>query len=120
MKKTYNCSFCDRNAVKLWHPMNDVAPLICAKCAEKRQSALTYNEYKWSKNKREATLTGRKLPLAKWTVDEKGEVPSYAGPDANGVPFSYTSTLIVDLNDEEKVPFTPANENVAWTDLPTH
>lgn len=120
MKKNYNCSFCDRTAIKLWHPMNDVAPLICARCAEKRQSALTYNEYKWSKNKHEAHLTGKKVPLERWSVNNKGEVPSYSGPDANGLPFSYTTTLVVDLNEEKMVPFVPADDDVSWRDLPTN
>ena len=120
MSKECKCSFCGRKGVKLWHPLGEENPLICATCAEKRQSSLTYNEYRWSRNKREAHLTGKKIPLARWIVNDIGEVPSYAGPDADGVPFSYTTTLIIDLEEEKMVPCIPVDEEKFWRSLPTH
>ena len=119
MGKKYECSFCKKAGVKLWHPMEGNAPLICAKCAEIRQSKILYNEYIWSRDKRSAHLTGRKKVLPIWKVRKEGDVPSYAGPNADGLPLSYTTTLIVDLEDKQKVPFIPANDSVNWAELPT-
>lgn len=117
MDKNYKCIFCSRTGIKLWHPINDVSPKICARCAQSRQSDMTYNEYVWDRYKREAHLTGRKLPLEKWEVNENGEVPSYAGPNADGEPFSYTTTLILGST---HTAFVPADEDVDWQQLPTN
>ena len=75
--KNYKCSTCGKSGVKLWSPIGANDPKICAECAEKRQSKLTYNEYVWEKNKRNAHLTGKKLPLPAWTVNEEGTIPSF-------------------------------------------
>ena len=78
-----------------------------------------YNEYIWSRDKRSAHLTGRKKILPIWEVNKDGEVPSYAGPNADGLPISYTNTLIIDYNDK-KMAFSPADEDVDWKNLPTN
>ena len=120
MSKKYECSFCNKTGVKLWHPIEENAPLICAKCAEIRQSKMLYNEYVWSRDKKSAHLTGKKKVLPIWKVTKEGDVPSYAGPNADGKPFSYTTTLIVDIEDREKIAFIPADESVSWSELPTN
>ena len=120
--QNYKCNECGKSGVKLWAPTGSKTPKICAKCAEKRQSKLTYNEYVWEKNKRNAHLTGKKLPLPTWKVSEEGMVPSYAGPNADGEPFSYTSTLIIDFDDKETAfePVYPDDESEDWHKLPTN
>lgn len=118
MGKKYECSFCKKAGVKLWHPMEGNAPLICAKCAEIRQSKILYNEYAWSRDKRSAHLTGKKKVLPIWAVNEKGEVPSYVGPNADGDPLSFTTTLIIDVDDKKEVCFIPASEAENWQALP--
>ena len=111
----YKCHWCGKTGAKLWHPEQDESMLICARCAEVRQSPIMYNEYKWSKDKLRGDLTGRKLPLPEWKVNERGEVPSYAGFNAWGKPYSYTSTLILG---NSKTKFVPANEDGLWDKFP--
>ena len=69
MEKEYKCVFCGKTGVKLWKPINESYPKICAHCAQLRQSDMTYKEYVWDRYKREAHFTGRKLPLEKWEVN---------------------------------------------------
>ena len=98
----YVCSICGRRNVKLWRPYMDTAPLICAECAEKRQTPHEYEETKWQKEENgwyTGKFTGKKLPLPEWKVDENGQVPSYTGPGPDGVPACMTDKLIVDLSD---------------------
>ena len=45
----YVCSICGKRNVKLWRPYMDNAPLICAECAEKRQTPQKYEETIWKK-----------------------------------------------------------------------
>ena len=101
MTEQYECAICGRKHVKLWRPYMDTEPLICAICAEERQSPQEYNECTW---KQEGDLyvgipTGKKISLPKWTVDDKGQVPSYDGPRPEGIPNEKTDQLIVDLKD---------------------
>ena len=123
MTQEYECSFCGKKGVKLWHPRGKLRPFICAKCAEARQSSVFYNEYEWIKDKKTGQKTGRKtgrqLPLAKWVVNEKGGVPSYTGLNFNGKPYSYTTTLMLDYDSKSMVQFIPADEEVNWNKLPT-
>lgn len=98
----YQCSICGKENVKLWRPYGNNEPLVCARCAEERQSLVMYDEVVWEKNfngKKQAigTLTGKKLPLKRWMVDTKGNVPSYEGPGPDGTHTGITKNLIVDL-----------------------
>ena len=79
----------------------DTEPLICAKCAERRQSPREYQECIWHKedDKYVGTFTGKNLPLPKWEVNEKGKVPSYLGPGPEERPRDLTDQLIIDLSD---------------------
>lgn len=99
--KKYACSICGREHVKLWRPYMDTEPLICATCAEERQSPREYDECKWTKKADHyvGNPTGKKLPLPKWTVDENGKVPSYNGPGPKGLPLEMTDQLIINLKD---------------------
>lgn len=40
--------------------------------------------------------------MPKWKVDEKGKVPSYAGPGPKGLPSPMTDHLIVDISSVSK------------------
>lgn len=100
--ENYVCSICGKRNVKLWRPYMDTTPLICAECAEKRQTPYEYEETIWQKEDNgwyTGKFTGKKLSLPKWEVDEKGKVPSYQGPGPDGEPRSMTDQLIVDLSD---------------------
>ncbi len=100
--ENYVCSICGKRNVKLWRPYMDTSPLICAECAEERQTPKEYEETIWAKKadgSYTGTFTGKNLPLPKWKVNEKGKVPSYLGPGPNGVTESMTDQLIVNLAD---------------------
>ena len=101
MKKPYECSICGKKNVKLWRPYMDTEPLICATCAEERQSPKEYDERIWNKQDGHyvGTPTGKKLPLPKWKVNAEGKVPSYLGPGPDGLPMEMTDQLIVNLKD---------------------
>lgn len=106
MATNYVCSFCGKGDVKLWRPKELSSPLICACCAEKRQTKLSYKELKWEKLRNSAyhgTPTGRTLPLKAWKVDADGCVPSYNGPGPKGVPTCRTTDLIVSFEIEGKL-----------------
>lgn len=117
----YKCYICGKRDAKLWRPTNENAPLICAECAEKYQSKLTYEERIWHKEHEgesgcsyRVERTGKMLPLPKWTVNTKGKVPSYYGPGPDGQPLTTTDKLIVDLPaevsycEEKKIEMVPA------------
>lgn len=98
----YVCSICGKRNVKLWRPYMGTVPLICAECAEKRQTPREYEEKIWHQEDNGwyiGIFTGKKLSLPKWKVDEKGKVPSYYGPGPAGQPARMTDQLIVDLSD---------------------
>lgn len=99
--KNYVCHICGKSNVKLWRPYGDSIPLVCAECAEKRQTPLEYDERIFEKEGDHyiERYTKRKQPLPKWKVDERGEVPSYHGPGPNGLPVCMTDQLIIDLSD---------------------
>ena len=100
----YKCSFCGRNNVKLWRPYGDLEPLICAKCAEKYQSPLEYEECEWKKvgNEYIGKPTGRILPLPKWEVNKQGKIPSYFPPQLGPTAIfstEMTNRLLVDISE---------------------
>ena len=112
--KNYVCSICGKRNLKLWRPIMDTDPLICAECAEKRQTP------------RES--------LPKWKVNKDGEVPSYddLGPtdqlivDLSDVSPSYksVSTSMVPAKPNEKEGFwaygsAPEEVHKWWDELPT-
>lgn len=100
--ENYVCSICGKRNVKLWRPYMGTSPLICAECAEERQTPQEYDETIWNKEADgfyTGTVTDKKLPLPKWKVNENGKVPSYFGPGPEGAPESMTDQLIVNLAD---------------------
>ena len=122
----YVCSVCNARNVKLWRPNNDDSPLICATCAEKRQSPREYGEMSWTKKadgSYKGIPTGKMLPLPKWTVNAKGKVPIYDGPGPEGLPQIMTDQLIVDLSDVSEsytsgettmLPASPTEDGGFW------
>lgn len=143
MNISYECSICKRQKVKLWRPYTDSGPLICASCAEKKQSPKMYieKEWIWREGKYVGVPTGNYLPLPKWKVDENGKVPSYEGPGPKTLPMPMSDQLIVNLdgvstynssketimvpaildedNDFWKYPSYPEEAIRSWNDLPT-
>ncbi|MBE5821263.1 MAG: hypothetical protein E7311_01570 [Clostridiales bacterium] len=101
MCKNYECSFCGKEGVKLWRPYGAFKPLVCAECAETRQSPIEYYVLTWKKEgeKYIEEPTGEKLPLPKWIINEKGRVPNYRGPGPNGIEREMTDQLIINLKD---------------------
>lgn len=93
----YICSFCGRKEVKLWRPMNKNSPLICAVCAEKRQTPLKCDQ---------------------WKVDEDGRVPSYDTVSEVTEKDEKVYYLIVDLKESSETILLPAipntNKNGEW------
>jgi len=144
MQKDYKCSICGKHHVKLWRPYMGTYPLICASCAEQRQSPKEYDEKTWiKKNKGYVGIpTGNKLPLEKWAINSEGLIPSYEGPGPTTLPLAMTDQLIVDLRDVSEnhssgettiVPAVPdkngefwsytsvpEKDNKWWKELPTH
>lgn len=127
--KVYACAICGNKHVKLWRPSTDTKPLICASCAEKRQVPIEYDECTWEKKSDHyfGTPTGRKLPLAKWIVNEKGTIPSCHGPGPKGLPIEMTYQLIVNLKDVSKtyssgettmIPAVPDGNGDFYTSVP--
>lgn len=121
----YVCAICGKEHVKLWRPYMDTEPLICATCAEERQSPIEYDEFTWKKrpDRYVGLPTGKKLPLAKWQVNEKGKVPSWNGPGPEDLPMPMTCQLIVNLKDVSKsytsghttmVPAIPNEDGNFW------
>ena len=100
MKQPYKCAICGRENVKLWRPYMNTEPLVCATCAEERQTPLEYEEKTWEKKGDcyFGTPTGKMIPLPKWKVDDKGKIPSSLGPGHDG-QISLTTLLIVNLKD---------------------
>lgn len=124
----YQCGFCGRKEVKLWCPYSLSEPLICAICAEKRQSFITY-VVRDSKN-----VPLRKEKVPHWHVDEKGRVPAYSFPtsgdvvdnlivNVHDVGGSYRQAMFPAVVDEngEFYPYhqIPESEYSKWENLPT-
>lgn len=99
MCKEYKCSICGKLGVKLWRPYGGCELLVCAECAEKRQSPIEYDEVTWKKEgeKYIGEPTGRKLLLENWKVNEKGKVQNYDGPGPEGIQREMTYQLIVNF-----------------------
>lgn len=98
----YVCSICGKKHVKLWRPYEDTTPLVCATCAEKRQSPREYDECVWKKRSPDHYIgipTGKKICLKKWKVNKKGKIPSYHGLEPKKLPPTKTDQLIINLND---------------------
>lgn len=126
--KDYKCCVCGKKHVKLWRPYGDDAPLICAECAEKRQTPQEYEECSWKKDKGKesytGTYTGRILPLPKWRVNEKGLIPINRDPGPIGMPKAMTDQLIVNLSGISSsytldgttlIPASPTNNGEFWS-----
>lgn len=123
--KIYACTICGKEQVKLWRPYMGTDLLICATCAEERQSPMEYDEHTWKEKSGlyVGTPTGKKLPLTKWEVNEKGKIPSYYGPGPEGLPMKMTDQLIVNLKDVSKsyssgkttmIPAVPDEDGIFW------
>lgn len=105
MKIEYVCSICGKKNVKLWRPYGDSAPLICAECAEKRQTPREYRETIWTKVGEDhfsGKFTGEKFPLPKWKVNQEGKIPTDIGPVLEEMKIPMTDQLIVDISDVSK------------------
>lgn len=111
-ENVYVCSICGSVGVKLWRPYGGTDILICALCAEERQSPYEYDDLNWQKDIKENCYirikTGRKLKLDKWKVDKKGLVPSYRGPGPKKLKQEKTDQLIVDIGDVSEL-YTSGN-----------
>jgi len=107
-KRFYVCSLCGKKNVKLWRPYMCTAPLICAECAEKRQSIRECKDGVWEKDdKYYIKRTNEKIiTLPKWKINEKGKIPSPYGPGPEGLPESMTDQLTIDLSDLPNTCFT--------------
>lgn len=123
--KSYACTICRKKHVKLWRPYMNSEPLICATCAEERQSPREYEEHEFEKKSDHyvGTPTGKKLSLEKWEVDEKGKIPSCWGPGPEGLTMEMTDQLIVNLKDVTKsyssgqttmIPAIPNGNGAFW------
>ena len=120
----YVCSICGKRNVKLWRPYMGTEPLICAECAEKRQSPREYREEVWKTNKQleSCTLTITSHPLPNWKVNKKGKIPTAVGPVSDGRPLPMTYKLLVDLSDvstaypgeTSMIPACPDENGLFW------
>lgn len=120
----YVCSICGKRNVKLWRPYMGTEPLICAECAEKRQSPREYREEVWETNKqlKSCTLTITSHPLPNWKVNKKGKIPTAVGPVSDGRPLPMTDKLLVDLSDvstaypgkTSMIPACPDENGLFW------
>lgn len=140
--ESYVCAICGATHVKLWRPYMDTKPLICAKCAEERQSPHEYNVVDhWVPGKfpnggdcwqgvykYEISPSGKrvikKAPMEKWIVDNNGKIPSYIGsPGPDGVWSPISDQLSVDLRglfescssgDTSMIPAVPDSDGECW------
>lgn len=126
-KINYQCDFCGRSDVKLWKPYSLEEPLICAECAERRQSKLNY-VVRDENNKAQG-----KSILPSWTVDNKGKVSAYNGTsekvdnliiDMKDVGGSFRQTVFPAVVDNENTVFyeyhsIPKDAYQKWEELPT-
>ena len=124
----YVCSICGKRNVKLWRPYGYGAPLICAECAEKRQTPREYEKKIWhrlGKDRFCGKFTGEKLPLPKWKVNENGKIPTNMGPAPKGMTIiPMTDQLLVDLSDvsieyspgsTSMIPACPNEDGYFWS-----
>lgn len=101
MKFNYSCACCGRKNVKLWRPYGYSSPLICAACAEKKQSVRKCKEVVWKKDgdRLNGEHTGKIITLPKWEVDRDGLIPANIDLGPDGMPVLYTDQLVVNLQD---------------------
>lgn len=98
----YVCSICGKRNVKLWRPYIGTEPLICAECAEKRQTPREYEKISWSSaepSRCTGEFTGKKRRLPKWKVNENGKIPTELGPGPDGKPLTMTNKLSINISD---------------------
>lgn len=124
--KNYVCSICGRKGVKLWRPYMGTEPLVCAECAEKRQTPRECNKVIWRKVKAHhysGKITDQKISLPRWKVDENGKIPSWDGPGPKGMPERKEDQLLIDLSKDSKsyssgrtsmVPACPDEDGNFW------
>ena len=108
-RKIYKCWICKKEGVKLWRPYMDTEPLICAKCAEERQTEREYEEKSWSKQGEifVGTPTGKMHQLPKWEVNGKGKIPTGEGLVPDGTESENTTNML-------EIKFLP-NDRVYYT-----
>ena len=100
MKKPYKCSICGKEGVKLWRPYLDTEPLVCASCAEARQSPRIYEKANWEITEDGSWIgipTENKVILPNWTIDDNGKIPSRYGYGPHKLPLTFTDMLEIDL-----------------------
>ncbi len=101
--ENYRCSVCGKEHVKLWRPIGDDDPLMCAECIEKNQSAQEYEKMEWTFNSvggyYVGNSTGEMIQGPKWKVDENGEIPDYSRDVVSEKNRSKTKCLMVDISD---------------------
>lgn len=102
MKDNYACSICGKGEVKLWKTSLCNEFLICAECAEARQSPRQCNELNWVKtvDGYSGRPTGKRVFLSSWKVDEEGFVPKQMPPGPEGIPVSKTHQLMINLKND--------------------
>ena len=101
MCKEYKCTFCGKEGVKLWRPLNKEKLLVCASCAEIRQSTMYVRRIITMYVGRAPMPVKRLVPLPHWKVDEKGRVPSscFYDPSPYALNWKMTNNLIINLKE---------------------
>ena len=97
----YKCAICGKKHVKLWRPWGYNGPLICAICAEARQTLRECEELKWELKNGQyvGNHTGKTIKLEKWIVDENGCIPTTLGLPVKTLPSATTNVLKVNISD---------------------
>lgn len=119
----YCCSFCGRRNLKLWRPKEAQLPLVCAECAENRQTTGPCCA-------KVEEIMGRRLFVPRWEVNEQGEIPSCVACGNARTKSQMTNCLYVKLDTgvcTELIPALPRNDgqnetvetNEWWEKLPT-
>ena len=111
----YKCTLCGRSNVKLWRPYLCSQPLICAACAEKRQSPLKYPEFEAVEDKDGKShweLTGRNFSFPKWKVDDKGQIPYHVMFGMQKPTQVRTDQLYIDLTSFDRKRFPSKKTNL--------
>ena len=100
MCKDYRCSFCGKEGVKLWRTDTEKF-LICALCAEIRQSPMMIRKIVPMYVGRAPMPVERLVPLPHWKVNEKGRVPSscFFDPSPYKLNWKMTNHLIINLKE---------------------
>ncbi len=105
MNKNYVCSICGKNGVKLWRPNSEVSPLVCAICAEKRQSSIKYLEQTWVKTGEHYVSEYKEKRLLSHVckIDDRGKVYLYNEnmPKKNQKGFADDLTITIQEDSKE-------------------